>query len=88
MDQKKTLNSNLESTISKAPNSFVTAKGSLPVQHKIVKHTSTKCKVDNQDEPHARKKLKSSHDLSKDTAKSKKIKMKMILIDQRKNKDS
>jgi len=71
VDQKKNLNSNLESTISKAPNSFVTAKGSLPVQHKIVEHTSTKHKADNQDEPHRIKKLKLSHDLSKDTAKRK-----------------
>jgi hypothetical protein len=69
VDRKKNLNSNLESTISKAPNSFVTAKGSLLVQHNIVEHTSTKHKADNQDEPHAIKKLKSSYDLSNDTAK-------------------
>ena len=80
----------MESTISKAPDSVVTAKGSLPVQHKIVEHTSTKHKANNQDESHAIKKLKSSHDLSKNTAKQKKIKIKIKIkmIDQRNNKHS
>jgi hypothetical protein len=60
-------NSNLKSSIT--PNSFVTAKGSMPLKYEIVEHTSTKCKAENQGELHAIKKLKTFHNPSKDTAK-------------------
>ena len=45
VDQNLNLNSDFESTITEASNSFVTAKGSLPVQHKIVEHTVLNTKL-------------------------------------------
>jgi hypothetical protein len=62
----------------KASNSFVTAKGSMPLLHKITKPTSTKHKADNQGESHATKKFKTFHNSSKGAFK----KMKVNLIDQ------
>jgi hypothetical protein len=71
VDQNEKSNSNLKSSISKTPNSFVTAKGSMPLKYKIVEHTNTKHKADNQGELHANKKSKTVHDPSKHTAKRK-----------------
>ena len=45
----------------KASNSFITAKGSMPLPYNIIKPTSTKYKADDQDELHAIKKLKTLH---------------------------
>jgi hypothetical protein len=69
VDQNEKFNSNLKSSINKTPNPFVTAKGSMPLKYKIVEHTSTKRKADNQGELHAIKKLKTFHNPSKHTAK-------------------
>jgi hypothetical protein len=55
----------------KASNSFVTAKGSMPLHHKTIDSTSTKCKADNQGELHVIKKIKTFHDLSKNAVKQK-----------------
>ena len=52
VDRKENSNSNLKSSISEVPNSFVAAKGSMPLQHKILEHTGTKHKADNQAESH------------------------------------
>ena len=71
VDKKENLNSNLKSSIGEVPNSFVAAKGSMPLQHKILEHTGTKRKADNQAESHIIKKLKTFHNLSNDTAKRK-----------------
>ena len=51
------------------PNSFVTAKGSMPLKYEIIEYTSTQRKAENQGELHAIKKLKTFHNPSKDTAK-------------------
>ena len=59
----------MKSLISNPPNSFVTAKGSMPLKYKIVEHTSTKCKADDQGDLLAIKKLKIFHNASKHTAK-------------------
>ena len=59
----------MKSSISKTPNSFVTAKGSIPLKYNIVEHTSTKCKADNQGELHAIKKLKTFHISKRDAIK-------------------
>jgi hypothetical protein len=56
VNRKEKLNSNLNTSIVKAPNNFITAKGSMPIQFKT---TSTKHKADDQDELHTNKKLKS-----------------------------
>ena len=69
MDHNEKLNSNLKSSISKTLNSFVTAKGSMPLKYNLIEHTGTKHKADNQGEFHAIKKLKTFHDPSKHTAK-------------------
>jgi len=66
----------------KAPNSFITAKGSMPIQFKI---TSSKCKADNQGELHVIKKLKMLHNSNNNTSKQK---MKINLMHQEKNKNS
>ena len=50
VNQKKGLDSNLNDSMIKASNSFIAAKGSMPLLHKIIKPTSTKHKADNQDE--------------------------------------
>jgi len=50
VDQNEKLNSNLKTSINKTSNPFVTAKGSMPLKYKIVEHTSTKYKADNQGE--------------------------------------
>ena len=71
VDRNEKLNSNVKSSISNPPNSFVTAKGIMPLKYKIVEHTSTKHKADNQCELHAIKRLKTFHNASKDTAKQK-----------------
>src|SRR6202050_4536244 len=55
----------------KASNSFIAAKGSMPLLHKIIKPTSTKCKADNQDELDAIKRLKTFHISSEDAIKRK-----------------
>src|SRR6202790_845942 len=58
VNRKKDLDSNLNDSIIKASDSFIAAKGSMPLLHKIIKPTSTKCKADNQDELDAIKRLK------------------------------
>jgi hypothetical protein len=69
VNRKEHLNSNLNNSIFKAPNSFITTKGSMPLQFKP---TSTKCKTDNQGELHAIKKLKTLHNSNNnDTGKQK-----------------
>ena len=57
----------------------------MPLLYKITKPTSIKRKADNQGESHATKKLKTFHNSSKDAIK-RKIKIKMNLIDQTKEK--
>jgi hypothetical protein len=47
---KKDLDSNLNDSMIKGSNLFIAAKGSMPLLHKIIKPTSTKCRADNQDE--------------------------------------
>jgi hypothetical protein len=67
--EKKNLDSSLGDSMIKASNSFITAKGSMPLLHKIIKPTSTKHKVDNQDESDAIKGLKTFHISSEDKIK-------------------
>ena len=66
VNRKEHLNSNLNNSILKAPNAFVTAKGSMPLQYKT---TSTEHKADNQGELHAIKKLKTLHKSHNSTSK-------------------
>ena len=66
VNRKEHLNSNLNNSILKAPNAFVTAKGSMPLQYKT---TSTEHKADNQGELHAIKKLKTLHKSNNSTSK-------------------
>ena len=68
VNRKEHLNSNLNNSILKAPNAFVTAKGSMPLQYKT---TSTEHKADNQGELHAIKKLKTLHKSNNSTSKRK-----------------
>ena len=56
----------MNNSILKAPNAFVTVKGSILFQFKT---TNTKHKVDNQGELHAIKKLKTLHKSNNDTSK-------------------
>jgi hypothetical protein len=55
----------------KASNSFTAAKGSVPLLHKIITPTGTKCKADNKNELHAIKRLKKLHISSTDVTKQK-----------------
>ena len=61
VNRKKDSDSNLNDSTIKASNSFIAAKGSMPLLHKIIKPTSTKHKPDNQDELDAIKRLKTFH---------------------------
>jgi hypothetical protein len=72
VNQNEHLDSNLDNLMIKVSNSFTTAKESVPLLHKITKPTSTKRKADNQNELHAIKKLKISHNSSKYVIKQKK----------------
>src|SRR6202051_4224527 len=68
LNRKEHLNSDLNNSIVKAPNVFVTAKGSIPLQFKT---TSTKHKADNEGELYAIKKLKTLHNSNNNTSKRK-----------------
>ena len=68
---KENVNSNLDNSMIKASNSFMTAKGSMPLLHKTIKPTGTKRKTDNQGELHVTKKVKTFHNSSKDAIKQK-----------------
>jgi hypothetical protein len=68
VNRKEHLNPSLNNSILKAPNAFITAKGSMPLQFKT---TSTKHKVDNQGEFTAIKKLKTLHKTNNNTSKRK-----------------
>jgi hypothetical protein len=72
----------------KASNSFIAAKGSMPLPYKIVEPTGTKHKADNQDELYAIKKLKTLHISSGDAIKQKKTNKKKQTNKQTKNKNS
>ena len=74
MNQKEKLDSNTNKSVIKTQNSFITAKGSMPLQHKTTALISTKHKADNQGKLHATKKIKltSFNNLSNDTMKQKK----------------
>jgi hypothetical protein len=83
VNQKEILNSNLNNSIFKAPNYFITAKGSMPIQFKI---TSTKHKADNQCELHTIKRLKSLPNSNNNM--SEKENEKKNLMNQIKNRNS
>jgi len=68
VNQKENLNSNLNNSILKAQNSFITAKGSVPIRFKT---TSVKHKVYNQGELHVIKRLKTLHASNNNTSKQK-----------------
>ena len=72
VNQKKILDSNLNNSMIKASNSFIAAKGSMPLPYKIIEPTSTKRKGDNQDELCAIKELKTLHISSGDAIKQNK----------------
>jgi hypothetical protein len=55
----------------KTSNSFTAAQGSVPLLHKIITPTSTKCKTDDQNEQQAIKRLKTFHISSTDAIKRK-----------------
>jgi hypothetical protein len=59
----------LNDSIIKASNSFIAAKGSMLLLHKIIEPTSNKRKADNQDELDAIKRLKTLHISSEDAIK-------------------
>jgi hypothetical protein len=69
VNRKENLNSNLDNSMIKAANSFMTAKGSMPLLHKTTKPTGTKRKTDTQGELHVTKKVKTFHNSSKDDIK-------------------
>jgi len=71
VNRKENLDSNLNDSMIKASNSFITAKGSMPLPYKIIESTSTKRKANNQDELHAIKKLKTLHISTEDVIKPK-----------------
>jgi len=71
VDKKENFNSNLNSSIGKASNSFIIAKGSMPLQYNIVKPVTTKRKADNQGELNSIKKFKTFHNSNKETTKRK-----------------
>jgi hypothetical protein len=71
VNHKENLNNDLNTSITKAPNSFVTAKGSMPLPYKITKLASTKSKADNHDESNAINFLKTFHISNKDIIKRK-----------------
>ena len=71
INRKKDLDSNLNDSTIKASNSFIAAKGSMPLLHKIIKPTSTKHRADNQDELNAIKRPKTFHFSSEDAVKQK-----------------
>jgi len=71
VNRKKDLDSNLNDSTIKASDSFIAAKGSMPLLHKIIKPTSTKRKADNQDELDAIKRLKTFHISCEDAIKRK-----------------
>jgi hypothetical protein len=71
VNRKKDLDSNLNDSIIKASNSFIAAKGSMPLLHNIIEPTSTKRKADNQNELDAIKRLKTFHISSQDAMKRK-----------------
>jgi hypothetical protein len=66
---KENLNPVLNTSITKSSDSFVTAKGSMPLPDNITIPTGTKYKSNNHDEPNAIKKLKTSHNSNKDIIK-------------------
>ena len=68
MNRKEHLDSNLNNSILKGPDSFITAKGSVPLQFKS---TSTKWKPDDQSESHVIKKFKTLHNSNNNTSKRK-----------------
>ena len=68
VNRKEQPNSNLNNSILKASNAFVTAKGSTSV---LFKTTSTKRKAGDQDELHAIKKVKTLHKSNNNTSKRK-----------------
>jgi hypothetical protein len=45
MVNREKFNSNVNNSMIKATNSFITAKGSMPILHKNTKPTGTKCKL-------------------------------------------
>jgi len=69
VNQKENLNSNLNNSILKAQNSFITAKGSMPIRFKT---TIIKRKANNQGELHVIKKLTTLHNSNNNTSKQKK----------------
>ena len=71
VNRKENLNTNLDNSMMKASNSFMTAKGSMPLLHKTIKPTGTKCKTDNQGELHVTKRVKTFHNSSTDAIKRK-----------------
>jgi hypothetical protein len=79
VNRKENINSNSDNTMFKASNSFIAAKGSMPLLYKIMKPTSSKCKADNQDAMHIIKKLKILHISSGDAIKKK---QKLIKFDE------
>jgi len=66
VNQKEHLNSDLKNSILKAPISFITAQGSIPIQFTT---TSIKHKADNQGELHVIKRLKTLHNSNNNTSK-------------------
>ena len=71
VNRKENLISNFDKSMIKASNSFVTAKGSMPLPFKISKTTSTKRKADNHDDSNAIKKLKTFHNSNQNVTKRK-----------------
>jgi hypothetical protein len=72
VNRKEHLNLDLNNTMFKTPDAFITAKGSMPIQFKT---TSIKCKADTLGEFHVIKKLKTLHN-SNNTSKRKNEKKK------------
>jgi hypothetical protein len=68
VNRKEHLNSDLNNSMFKAPNSFITAKGSILIQFKT---TSIKHKTDNPGELHVIKKAKTLHNSNNNTRKRK-----------------